>query len=116
MRSSINIAHTAWIAAGAPGTAVDLTVDNYLIAMNSKGWRSNGGSGTNAGTLTPTASNCLRNLDYMINGPETVISSASCTKTPCYVATASGSVCTYTLDGTSYTIRYDVSNGSVISN
>lgn len=121
LRSAISILHVAWIAAGAPAAPNSVTVEGGSFTINYLGWRDN------AAGVTPTATNCVNIIifgnDILVNAPQIVTSGASCTTDPCYLASASGSVCTYTLqNGTSgafspsRTVTYDLATGAVTAN
>ncbi|MBP6103853.1 MAG: type II secretion system protein [Gammaproteobacteria bacterium] len=112
LRSSVGIAHAAWIAAGASSSASTVTLDNTGISINSNGWADGG-----AGSTSINAVQCVNALTtLLVSAPQTV--TTGCTDTPCYIATASGNSCTYQLySGTSSiagrTITYNVSTGAV---
>ncbi len=91
-KAAVNIAHTAWIASGAPGvflTNYTVTLDNVGVSVTSFGYPDNGGG------YSPNATVCAGLLAaIMSNAPQTVsasgstqvTSSVSCTDTPCYIA------------------------------
>ncbi len=108
LRSSVGIAHTAWIAAGASTSIATVTLDNTGVAVNTSGWPSNTGADA-AGCATLIAG-------LLVSAPTTT--SSTCSDTPCYVSTYSGSTCSYQLYSgstvlTGRTITYDTSTGIV---
>lgn len=127
-KAGINIAHTAWISAGMPnpggnGTAT-VILDNRSISISANPSRGFGGWPYGWNNLAnPYSPACVTTVnDILHNPPEIKTNSANCTQAVCYVAVASydtvwpfGPVCTFTLNGTSNTIVYKTSSGSVIA-
>ncbi len=118
LRSSVGIAHAAWIAAGASSSTSTITLDNSGIEVNSRGWVDGGA----ASVASITAAQCQSVMTgILVSAPQVAAalgSPTSCSDTPCYLATAAGSSCTYQLySGTSSiagrTITYDISTGTV---
>lgn len=119
LRSAVGIAHAAWIAAGASGSTSTVTLDNTGVEINANGWASGGAAATTlSGVAGTAATQCVTIMTGLLtNPPQTV--SASCTDTPCYLATGATSTCTYTLYAGSvavnpaHTITYNISTGAV---
>lgn len=114
LRSAIGIAHAAWVAGGAPSSTSTVTLDNTGVEVNANGWVDGGANSI----TTMTAAQCVTAFNAVLtNPPQTV--TASCTDTPCYLATASTATCTYTLYSGSvaaspaHTITYNISTGAV---
>jgi prepilin-type N-terminal cleavage/methylation domain-containing protein len=114
LRSAIGIAHAAWIAAGASGSTSTVTLDNTPVEVNANGWVDGGASSI----TTMTAAQCVTAMTTVLTNPPQVVT-ASCTDTPCYLATASTATCTYTLYSGSVaasparTITYNIATGAV---
>ncbi len=108
LRSSVGIAHTAWIAAGASTSIATVTLDNTAVAVNTSGWPS---------LATSDASGCATLIaGLLVSAPTTT--SSTCSDTPCYVASYNGSACSYQLYSgstaiTGRTITYTPSSGAV---
>ena len=97
LRSAVGIAHAAWIAGGASSATSTVTLDNTGVEVNTNGWPSGGAAATTlSGVAGTAATQCVTIMTGLLtNPPQTV--SASCTDTPCYLATGVTSTCTYTL-------------------
>ena len=115
--SAVGIAHAAWIAgSGSTGSgATNITLDNGSVHVNSLGWPDGGVN------LTATPAACSTIWVGLLNSPPIAGCSSGCTNTctttstnGCYIVSASGSVCTFTLSTNSpITITYDMSVGAV---
>jgi len=123
LKSGIGIARVAWIAYGAiyqvGGIMVPIESSGSSIHFNSLGFIDGAGGGLGM-EVTATNAGCtaiFRQVLLNIPNPST----GSCSETFCYVASASGSVCTMTLwsNGSpvspSRTITYDLATGTVQS-
>ncbi len=115
LRSAVGVAHAAWIAAGASGSAASVSLDNTVVATNGQGWPEGvGGSGT-----TMTLASCTAVFTGVLaNAPSNSQSPSTCTDTPCYVVSVSGASCIYSLYGggnavAGRTITYNSSTGAV---
>lgn len=107
LSAAVAIAHAAWIAGGSSG-AGNVTMEGTSVHVNSSGWPD-----ANLGTA-PTAAGCVTIWNAISNNPpQAVAAAASCTATTCYVATATGTVCTFTINGQTNTVTYDLSAGTV---
>ena len=114
LRSAVGIAHAAWIAAGASTSTSTVTLDSSGVEVNANGWPDGGASSITV--MTPAQ--CVTAFNAVLtNPPQTV--TASCTDTPCYLATAATVTCTYTLYSGSTvvsparTITYNIATGAV---
>jgi len=110
LASAVSIAHAAWVAGGSPSSgSTDITLEGNPVSVNSKGWPDNNNG------IAPGVTDCLDIWTGIVNNPPQVVAAAaSCTATSCYVATASGSQCIFTLNNEVNTIVYDLSVGSVV--
>ncbi len=118
LKTSLNNIHVSWIAAGASSTT--LTFEGNTYSLNSLGWPDGGGN------TSPSSANCKTAINQItVNSPAIVYTTCAAQTAPCYLATVSGSVCTYTLQDPgnlsqallpTRTITYDVSIGLVTAN
>ena len=118
LRSAVGVAHAAWIAAGASSSTSTVTLDNSGIELNSLGWADGGA----ASTSSITAAQCQSLMTgLLVSSPQiaaTLGSPTSCSDTPCYLATASSSTCSFQLYSgttaiTGRTITYNIGTGAV---
>ncbi|MBP6103618.1 MAG: type II secretion system protein [Gammaproteobacteria bacterium] len=126
LRSAVNIFHVAWIAAGAPG-ATTITLEGTDFSSNAFGWPDSslymmGIVATDNGCKDVIADSAGVGGNLLKNAPKVVKRACLETDNPCYKTTASGSVCTYTLqDGLNQasptrTVTYDLATGTVTAN
>jgi len=109
LASAVAISHATWVANGSPVAGGNITLEGTSVHVNSLGWPDN-----NAG-VAPAATDCLAIWTGVVNNPpQAAAAAASCTTTNCYIATAAGSQCIFTLNSEINTIIYDTSVGSVI--
>ncbi len=111
LRSAMMIAHAAWIAGGASGSTVAL--DGSTVSVNASGWPN---AGVTIGS-DPTTAECVTIVNaVLIGAPDLVASPATCTTSPCYVATSTvgAETCVYTSDGGD-TISYTLDTGTISS-
>jgi MSHA pilin protein MshB len=114
--AAVGIAHAAWVASGAPGSSggSNVTLDNITVHVNSLGWPDNNKN------VSPGPSDCALIWNTVLNNPP-IAGCGSCVQTctatstnGCYISSASGSVCTFTLSSnTPITVTYDMSLGAV---
>ena len=116
LRAGVGIAHAAWLAAGSSGSVSTITLDTTGVAMNTAGWP----DASITGATTAVAAGCVTVWNAVLNNAATISTAAgSCTDTPCYLATAASSTCTYTMySGGSavspaHTITYNAATGAV---
>ncbi len=112
----LSIAHAAWVSNGA-STATGgsfVTLESQSFHVNTIGWLDN------SKEVSPGASDCAVIWNTALTNPPIAGCSGcaqNCTATStngCYIVSASGSVCTYTLATNSpITITYDMSDGLV---
>ncbi len=121
LKSGMGIARVAWIAYGAiyQVGGIMVPMEAASIHFNSLGWIDGAGGGAGM-EVTATNAGCTAIFrQVLLNMPNP--STGSCSETFCYVASASGSVCTMTLwnNGSpvspSHTITYDLATGTVQS-
>lgn len=115
--SAVGIAHAAWIASsGSTGSgATNITLDNGTVHVNSLGWPDGGAN------VTATPAACATIWTGLLNSPPIAGCASGCTNTctststnGCYIITAAGATCTYTLSSNApITITYDMSAGAV---
>ena len=115
--AAIMIAHTAWIAAGASGSASTVTLEGTAVNVNGTGWP-DGGAG--AGNIT--AAQCQSVVTQILNNPPTT-STTTCAAgvNTCYAITftTGPNICTYTLNANgaavtpATTIVYNASTGAI---
>ena len=110
LASAVAIAHASWVANGSPSSgSTNVTLEGNSVSVNSKGWPDNGAG------LAPAVTDCLAIWSGIVNNPpQAVAAAASCTVTNCYVATAAGSQCTFTVNNEANTITYNASTGQVV--
>jgi MSHA pilin protein MshB len=109
LASAVAISHATWVANGSPVAGGNITLEGNSVHVNGLGWPDN-----NAG-IAPTVADCLAIWTGVVNNPPQATAAAGgCTATNCYIATAAGSQCTFTLNSEVNTIVYDTSIGNVI--
>ena len=104
--SAVSIVKSTWIATGQTAAVTNLAgFDNTNIDTNASGWPI-----AIDGTLND-AGDCVDMWNGIMQNPPSVASSGTSTD---YTAAFSGTICTYTYNGTSnMSISYDTSNGNV---
>lgn len=117
MGSATSIAHAAWLANGAPsdvgGSSVSL--ENTSVHVNTLGWPDD------SVETTATAAACANIWNSILTNPPIAGCASGCTNVctttstnNCYIASAAGSVCTYTLaSSASITVTYDMDGGAI---
>jgi prepilin-type N-terminal cleavage/methylation domain-containing protein len=113
IRSSVNMIHAGWIAAGATDQQTSVTIEGgATIGVTSSGWPENT-AGTQ-GDETPTADECLALWNAVLNGPPSNATTAGSD----WQTSAAGSDCIYTymVDRTTVTrtVTYDTADGTVV--
>jgi prepilin-type N-terminal cleavage/methylation domain-containing protein len=101
--AAVSIAHAAWVAAGAPAVASNVTLDGTVVSLNDKGWP-DGLAGTGIAASEPA---CTAVWTAILNNPPAL-------GTVYAVSVVDNSVCTYTtVATTSEKITYDLRTGAV---
>jgi MSHA pilin protein MshB len=114
--AAVGIAHAAWVANGAntDSNGSTITVDGNSVHLNSAGWPDN----SVQFAATPAACAVIWNT-ILTNPPLSGCTSCvqTCTTADtngCYMSSASGSLCTFTLSSDpEITVTYDLNNGAV---
>jgi len=119
LNSAVGIAHASWIAgSGSTGSgATSITLDNGTVHVNALGWPDGGCGGTPTSNASATITCCTTVWTGLLNSPPSTASTCTAANpvpNGCYITSASGSVCTFTL-GTNplITITYDMDAGAV---
>ncbi len=117
MGSATSIAHAAWLANGAP-TEVggsNISLEGSTVHVNTLGWP----DGSVDTTATPSA--CANVWTSILTNPPPAGCASGCSNVcttsstnNCYIASAAGSVCTYTQSSSSsITVTYDMNGGAI---
>lgn len=116
MSAAVAISHAAWVAGGASSNTSGSTIalEGISVHVNSLGWPDNNKN------ISPAPADCAIIWQSILSSPPIAGCSScpqTCTTTStngCYIASASGSICTYTLSSNSpITVTYDMSIGAV---
>ncbi|PSF05546.1 pilin [Marinobacter fuscus] len=112
LSAGVALVKAQWVTNGQ--TAAVAAVDGFGnddVAVNDKGWATS----TNGNTGAPNANRCVQVWQGLLQANAPSVATAGTDID--YLASASGSECTYTyqLDGENSTITYDTADGSIVT-
>lgn len=110
LQMAIERVNAIWEAQGSVGSGIEF--NGKIVPINSFGWPDGGGA------VSPGLRHCAEIMNSLLpDPPEVVKAQQDCQRWPCYVIEAEtkliGGRCVYKLNGTEYTIIYDLISGKV---
>lgn len=115
LSAGVALTRAQWVGNGFTTATTDLVgFGDGTVNMSANGWPVSAGTQTTTDPTTITATDCVSLWEGLLQANAPEVATATGTDVD-YVASAAGSVCTFTYqpDGETNTIAYDLSNGEI---